>query len=94
MNIIQWRDINDLSRGFILDLENCTFPVLFSIYSEPASHVEAFTEAFQMMGFHEADAKHHAVEYYEKTRLAIDKFIDRYRDMPVSYAPPANTVTH
>lgn len=92
--IIQWRDSEDLSRGFIIDLENISARQLFTgIYSEPHLLVNAFSDGFLLMGFSPEDAAAAANELYQTTREQLDQLIDRLRSQ--SYVQtPANMELH
>ncbi|MDU6079133.1 MAG: hypothetical protein E6662_11880 [Pantoea sp.] len=90
-HIIRWRDPEDLSRGFLIDLDTVSTGQLFKcIYDEPYLLVNAFSDAFLLMRFSPEEAAEHANELYQTTRDQMDQFIDRMRATP--YLPtPANT---
>lgn len=90
-HIIKWRDSNDLSKGFVIDLDNASTGQIFKcIYAEPHLLVNAFSDAFLLMRFSPEDAAEHANELYSTTRDQMDQFIDRMRATP--YLPtPATT---
>lgn len=92
--IIKWRDESDLSRGFIIDLENVSASQLFTgIYSEPHFLVNAFSDAFLLMGFSPKDAEKHANDLYQTTREQLNQLIDRLRSQSFVQTP-ANMELH
>lgn len=92
--IIQWRDSEDLSRGFIIDLENVSARQLFTgIYSEPHLLVDAFMDAFLLMQFLPEEAAAAANDLYQTTRDQLDQLIDRMRSKPFLKIP-ANMEFH
>ncbi|MDU2730678.1 hypothetical protein [Pantoea sp.] len=90
-HIIKWRDESDLSRGFVIDLDNASTGQIFKcIYAEPHLLVNAFRDAFLLARFPPEEAEEHANELYSTTRDQMDQFIDRMRATP--YLPThANT---
>lgn len=49
-NLIQWRDPEALSKGFIIDLENGSAAQVFSgIYMRPEELISAFADCFLLM---------------------------------------------
>lgn len=87
-HIIRWRDPEDLSRGFLIDLDTVPTGQLFKcIYDEPYLLVNAFSDAFLLMRFSPEEAAEHANELYQTTRAQMDQFIDRLRAKPYLQIP-------
>lgn len=87
-HIIRWRDPEDLSRGFLIDLDTVSTGQLFKcIYDEPYLLVNAFSDAFLLMRFSPEEAAEHANELYQTTRAQMDQFIDRLRAKPYLQIP-------
>ncbi|WP_286872711.1 hypothetical protein [Pantoea sp. UBA5035] len=87
-HIIKWRDESDLSRGFVIDLDNVPCGQIFKcIYAEPHLLVNAFSDAFLLMRFPPEEAEEHANQLYSTTRDQIDQFIDRMRATPYLQTP-------
>lgn len=94
-NIIKWRDQEDLSRGFVIDLDDISAGQLFKcVYAEPHSLVNAFSDAFLLMHFPPEEAEEHANELYATTRQQMDQFIDRLRSKPYVQNPCNHGHTH
>ena len=91
-NIIQWRDPEDLSQGFYIDLEKGSMAEILQIYSKPIEFISAFTDCYLLMSASITDAESAGKELYEKTRSAISEFIDRYRSLPVNHFPAQRTL--
>ncbi|KAA8672194.1 hypothetical protein [Pantoea dispersa] len=65
-NLIQWRDPEDLSKGFIIDLENGSAAQVFSgIYMRPEELISAFADCFLLMRFTPEEADSLAHQTYE-----------------------------
>jgi len=92
--IIKWRDPNDLSRGFLIDLDNVSAGQIFKcVYAEPHLLVNALSDAFLLMRFPPNEAEEHAQELYSTTREQMDQFIDRLRS-PYVQIPANHGHTH
>ncbi|WP_337026055.1 hypothetical protein [Pantoea eucrina] len=90
-HIIKWRDTEDLSRGFVIDLDNVSTGQIFRcVYTEPHLLVNGFLDAFLLMRFPPEEAEQHANELYRTTREQLDDFIDQIRSQPYVQIP-ANT---
>lgn len=93
--VIQWRDESDLSRGFVINLENGSIAEVFNlIYSNPRILVNAFSDAFLLMRFPPEEAEELAKEMYVDTRQKVDQFIDRLRSKPYLQIPANHMDTH
>lgn len=87
-HIIKWRDPEDLSRGFLIDLDTVPTGQIFKcIYDEPYLLVNAFSDAFLLMRFSPEEAAEHANELFQTTRAQMDQFIDRLRAKPYLQIP-------
>lgn len=94
-HIIKWRDPEDLSRGFLIDLDTVPTGQIFKcIYDEPYLLVNAFSDAFLLMRFSPEEAAEHANELYQTTRNQMDQFIDRLRSKPYVQNPCNHGKTH
>jgi len=90
-HIIKWRDSNDLSKGFVIDLDNGSAGQVFRcIYTQPHLLVNAFSDAFLLMRYSPAEAEELSQDLYKQTRDQMDQFIDRMRATPYLHTP-ANT---
>jgi|GEM_PF-2323793 len=94
-DIIKWRDQEDLSRGFEINLDTVSAGQLFKcVYAEPHLLVNAFSDAFLLMRFSPEEAEEHALELYQTTRDQMDQFIDRLRSKPYVQNPCNHGKTH
>jgi len=92
--IVSWRDASDLSKGFIIDLENISAAELFaSIYQRPEELISAFADCFLIMRYSHEESSTMAHELYEQTRSQLDTMVDRLRSKPYVKIP-ANMDTH
>lgn len=92
--IVSWRDPEDLSKGFIIDLENISAAELFaSIYQKPEELISGFTDCFLLMFYSPAESSDMAHELYEQTRYQLETMIDRLRSTPYLKIP-ATMSTH
>ncbi|WP_276726126.1 hypothetical protein [Pantoea septica] len=92
-NLIQWRDPEDLSKGFIIDLENGSAAQVFSgIYMRPEELISAFADCFLLMRFTPEEADSMAHELYEQTRSQLDAMIDRLRATPFARIPTTHHI--
>jgi hypothetical protein len=82
--IIQWKDTEDLSKGFVIDLENSSAAEAFTgIYKHPEQLIEGFADMFLLMGFSPQDSEEMAINLNHKARDAMENMIDKYRSIPV-----------
>lgn len=87
-HIIKWRDSNDLSKGFLIDLDNGEAGQVFRcVYAQPQLLVNAFSDAFLLMRYSPAEAEELARDLYAQTRDQMDQFIDRMRATPYLHTP-------
>jgi len=94
-HIIKWRDQEDLSRGFVIDLDTAPAGQIFKcVYAEPHLLVNAFSDAFLLMRFPPDEAEEHALELYATTRAQMDQLIDRLRSKPYVQIPANHGNTH
>ncbi|MER5028552.1 hypothetical protein [Pantoea anthophila] len=92
-NLIQWRDPEDLSKGFIIDLENGSAAQVFSgIYMRPEELISAFADCFLLMRFEPEESISMAHELYEQTRSQLDAMIDRLRATPYARIPATHHI--
>lgn len=92
--IVSWRDPEDLSKGFIIDLENIAAAELFaSIYQRPEELISAFADCFLIMRYSPDEASTMAHELYEQTRSQLDTMVDKLRSKPYVKIP-ANLEKH
>lgn len=93
-HIIKWRDPEDLSRGFVIDLAGVSALQIFRcVYTEPHLLINGFLDAFLLMRFPPEEAEQHANELYRTTREQLDEFIDQIRPQPYVQTP-ANMEFH
>ncbi|MEN4974184.1 hypothetical protein [Pantoea eucalypti] len=93
--IVSWRDESDLSKGFVIDLENISSAELFaSIYQRPEELISAFADCFLIMRYSASEASEMAHKLYEQTRSQLDTMIDRLRSKPYVQIPANHGNTH
>lgn len=91
--LIQFRDPEALSKGFIVDLENGSAAQVFSgIYMRPEELISAFADCFLLMRFSPEEADDMAHDLYEKTRSQLDAMIDRLRATPYARIPATHHI--
>lgn len=96
-NIIQWKDHLDLSKGFVIDLENASAAeALTGIYKHPEKLIAGFADMFLLMGFNPQESEEMAINLYHQARDAMENMIDKYRSIPVPKTNlfPANATQH
>ncbi|UBB13647.1 hypothetical protein [Pantoea eucrina] len=87
-HIIKWRDESDLSRGFVIDLDNVSTGQIFRcVYTEPHLLVNGFFDAFLLMQFSPVEAAAAANDLYQTTRDQLDQLIDRLRSQSYVQIP-------
>lgn len=92
-NLIQWRNPQDLSKGFIIDLENGSAAEIFSgIYIRPEELISAFGDCFLLMRYSPAEASEMAHDLYYQARTQLDKMIDRFRSNPYVQTPTNHSI--
>ena len=87
-HIIKWKNESDLSKGFLTDLDNVNAGQLFRcIYTEPHLLVNAFSDAFLLMGFSPEEVGELAKEMYKTTRDQVDQLLKRMLSIPHVQTP-------
>lgn len=87
-NLISWKDPQDLSKGFVIDLQNGSAAEVFSgIYIRPEELISAFGDCFLLMRYSPDEASAMAHDLYHQTRTQLDAMIDRFRSVPYVQTP-------
>jgi hypothetical protein len=94
-DIVKWKDPQDLSSGFTVDLEQCSVKQLLqTIYQKPEQLLSAFSDCFLLMRYSPVEAQDMALELYNQTRLHVTNLLQRHIDSPFIQSPANTAVQH
>ncbi|EQA6236357.1 hypothetical protein ACX5DZ_005086 [Enterobacter hormaechei] len=87
-NIIQWKDPQDLKKGFIIDLQNGSAAEVFNgVYMRPEELISAFSDCFLLMRYSPVEAQEMAQKLYDQTRTKMDEILKRFLSIPHVQTP-------
>jgi len=95
MNIVQWKDPEDLSRGFVIDLQHCSVKQLLqTVYKNPEQLISAFSDCFLRMRYSPVEAQEMAEALYSETRSKMDSLLQGFISTPHVQFPANAAVQH
>lgn len=94
-NIVQWRDPQDLQKGFVIDLKNgSAAQVLSCIYQRPTELISAFSDCFLLMRYSPIEAQEMAETLYSETRTKMDVMLRDLISTPHIQIPANAALQH
>lgn len=95
MNIVQWKDPKDLSRGFVIDLQHCSVKQLLqTVYKNPEQLISAFSDCFLLMRYSPEEAQEMSLNLYTQTQLHVTQLLQNHIDIPYVQIPANAAVQH
>ncbi|MCP1207543.1 hypothetical protein NIM72_18750 [Pantoea sp. B550] len=94
-NIVQWRDPQDLQKGFVIDLQNgSAAQVLSCVYQRPIELISALSDCFLLMRYSPVEAQEMAEALYSETRSKMDSLLQGLISTPHTKFPANAAVQH